>query len=783
MRWLQPFPRLVAWSVLAGSLAALAQTPLPQPRLTRLYPLGLRAGSTQEVSFVGSNLDTPTGVLASDSRIRAELKPGSGSEFRLSAPADLPAGVYDLRFVGRFGVSNPRSIWIGTGPELIAPASHPNSTTAMELPVGTGVSDRVAANTASWFKSSAPEGTALVARVLATGLDSRLEPILSILDGKQHELARSARGFVTFKAPPGGAFFIKIHDVTFRGGDEFACRLELSGAPQVDFVLPAAVRAGAAGTVTVFGRNLPGGVPSPLTGRDDQPLQQLELSVELPSSTNAVPAVLPEVRPSALSLSGELVEWRMSTTNGVANPILLSRPALDPVLAVSRTNGWKPIVVRSGVPCEVHGLFPRRGETTGVRFAARKGDVLWLDLSGERNGFPVDPLAVIQRVKVAKDGTESFEDVQDYSDSDAQFGGAEFNTASRDPAGRFEIPGDGEYRILVRDLFHGAASSPRLPYRLVVRRETPSFQLVALTLPPPKVKADDRSVAAASTVLRRGEVVAVKVLAYRRDGFSGEIALNATGLPVGVVALPSRIAAGQNSGLLLLHASTNASGAAWVNILGSAAAVAGSAPQVAAPASVVWDLADTNIDPPVTRATRGFAVAVCDAEEAPVELVLDAAGPLKTTPTGTVSIPVRVIRRGDFQGAFTIKPTGRPEWDKVKEISIAEKATNATVELKIAELKAPAGAHPLWVQGVVVGKYRNQPGAIAAADEELKAANAAVAAAKPADKAAAEQRKKNAEAAKKSAEERAAPRDAAVQLFSKPLTIQIDPPAAAAPAK
>ena len=103
--------------------------------------------------------------------------------------------------------------------------------------------------------------------------------------------------------------------------------------------------------------------------------------------------------------------------------------------------------------------------------------------------------------------------------------------------------------------------------------------------------------------------------------------------------------------------------------------------------------------------------------------------------------------------------------------------------MKLAELKTPAGTHPLWVQGVVVGRYRNQPGAIAAADEELKAATAAVAAAKPADKAAAEQRKKNAEAAKKSAEERAAPRDAAVQLFSKPLTIQIDPPAAAAPAK
>lgn len=119
------------------------------------------------------------------------------------------------------------------------------------------------------------------------------------------------------------------------------------------------------------------------------------------------------------------------------------------------------------------------------------------------------------------------------SDSPANIGGPEFNTASNDPSGRFEAKEDGTYRIQVRDLFNRSQPNARLTYRLVIRKESPDFRLVALP-EASQVKKAPADVMTWNSSLRRGETIPIKLLVLRRDGFKEDIRVTVDGLPKGV---------------------------------------------------------------------------------------------------------------------------------------------------------------------------------------------------------------------------------------------------------
>lgn len=196
--------------------------------------------------------------------------------------------------------------------------------------------------------------------------------------------------------------------------------------------------------------------------------------------------------------------------------------------------------------------------------------------------------------------------------------------------------------------------------------------------------------------------------------------------------------------------------------------------QTAPLAFLTTPVADWNNEAAAIRFAESPVVSVCAAETAPV-VVQPTIGTHTASPGGKLSVAFRLVRQGDFNGAFSLKPAGHPELEKAKELAVPEKATNASFELNLAETKLPPGRHTLWLHGTVAGKYRNQPEAIATTEAELKAAEQALAQAKEPDKAAAMARKQTAEAAKKAAEERAKPRDVTVPLYSAPFVVEVTP--------
>ena len=94
---------------------------------------------------------------------------------------------------------------------------------------------------------------------------------------------------------------------------------------------------------------------------------------------------------------------------------------------------------------------------------------------------------------------------------------------------------------------------------------------------------------------------------------------------------------------------------------------------------------------------------------------------------GKLKIPLKLIRRADFNANLKLKAAGISALDKLKEIEVDGKATNATVELDLTEHKIPPGTHSFYLQTQTPGKYRNNPEAAKAAEEALKQAEKLVA--------------------------------------------------------
>jgi hypothetical protein len=346
----------------------------------------------------------------------------------------------------------------------------------------------------------------------------------------------------------------------------------------------------------------------------------------------------------------------------------------------------EPAVIKP--PCEVSGQFYPAGDVDSYAFEAKKGDVWWVEVFSQRMGLPTDPQLLIND--------------QEFNDIEANVGGVEFKTSSLDPVGRFEAKEDGTCRIQLRDLFNRAANDPRLAYRLVVRKETPDFELIANPRGP-LAKKDSREIPVWTSALRRGETIPVRAMALRRDGFKGEISVQATGLPPGTASSELVLGGEQNSGILLITAAESATNwAGTISIVGKASV----GMRVAKAATLIWNVPDYNNEAVRARFTDSYALAICD-ELAPISVVPAEQKLLEVPATGKLAIPLKVTRRGEFNETFKLKAAGVAALDSLKEIEIKEKATNTVVELDLTQQKLTPGSYTFYLQGETKGKYRN----------------------------------------------------------------------------
>lgn len=654
----------VAWTLLlsCASLVVAQSVGLPTPRLLTTMPMGGKVGTELEVTITGEHLEEVGDLIFSDTRITARKKlDATGvpivNTYMVTIGSDCPVGLYEARVMTRLGISSSRIFAVGTLNEVVQTKPNRTLATAQELPLNCVCNGVLADRTIDFYTFRAKKGQRLVVDCATVGIDSKLNATVILGDELGRDLLVERRGgVIDFSVPNDGTYVIKIHELTFKGGPAFYYRLGLWEQP--------------AGTPIVR-----------------QPSTKLVHSYSWP--------------PEGLPQQPAQKEVEPNNNGGHAQRITL--------------------------PCDIAGRFYPAADVDVFEFNAKKGEEWWIEVASERLGLRTDPSIVVQQVvKGEKDTSEKLIDVLELSDIPSPvkvssngyaYDGPPYNAGSSDILGKLAVKEDGLYRLQLTDLFGGTRSDPGNNYRLVIRRASPDFALVAWALHM-ELRNGDRNALSKPISLRGGTTMALEVVAFRRDGFEGEIELAMEGLPKGVTAQGLKIPAGQSRGMMLITAQADAPrGYANAVFVGRATIAGKSVTRPCRLASVSWPIPDSWTEIPSPRLLADVPVSVSGSDKAP--LTIAARTPVVETQAGEkLTIPLVHKRTSDFSGdTIQMKVIG-PGFEKAPGFDLPINADHSQVVLDLKTLKVSPGEYHVSFLGGGVARYRHRPELVASVEAD-----------------------------------------------------------------
>jgi len=576
MRVLADSTQLALKVVVLAIVPALHAVAAPIPVLNTVFPPGGQAGGTVEVTIAGSLLTQVSTLHCSLNGIACQPVKGKPNTFTLTIPKNAPVGQYDLYAVTKFGISSPRVFVIGNRKEIAEADAGKGEDLPQSVPLDVTINGRIQKGDVDRFSFTASKGQRVILECFAERIDSNLRAMLEVSDASGKRLAVN-RGYfgldplIVFDPPRDGTYTVRVYDLIYSGSNDHFYRLDIDTGPRVAFTMPSVVEAGKKTVVTVFGWNLQGQgnasvatrtaslkrvkVPSPpsrgegqgegaLTARSTNfETQTIELTAPLPDARQRLTnSAFPATQRSGLRLAPS------QTTNdcfafrlpGSHAPVAIS--LTDVPVQLEAANASSPQSPQEvSIPGEVSGQLMAGDEKDWFAFKARRGEVLWLEGYGERIGSPVD-----LDITVLDEAAEK--ELAQFRDEAANIGGQRFPTSHSDPAGRFVVPADGKYLVLVRSLTGELDDDPRRVYRLSLRRQEPQVKLAI-------VPSSDSPTGI--NVPLRGRTL-LDVVAFRGRGLTGPIRVTAKNLLPGVECPDVWLGPGINRAPLILTAADGA---------------------------------------------------------------------------------------------------------------------------------------------------------------------------------------------------------------------------------
>jgi len=709
--------------------ATSGRAQLPNADLLIVRPAVAKAGSEEQITVSGSHLDDVTTLRFSDARIKVtpEMLPADEfypnprpkpNSFKITIPAEVTPGIYEVRTLGHFGLSTARPFLIlpKNATEIREEGDHSERAKAIPLAIETGVLGNVDNQRIDWYKIPAKKGERLLIQMWAERLDSKADGMLAVFDAAGNELERNREYFgrdplVDFTPPADGDYFIAVSDILYRGDTNHFYRLIASRAPVIDFVFPPAGLPGSKTRFTVFGRNLPGGSLSSNTSIKGKSLETIEVDIQVPQKSDA-PRTFNSDFPRRAILSG--FEYKIGKSNTI-------RIGYASATVVNENPGIEKQKIT--VPCEIAGRFDQAGDADTFRFTAKKDTTYWLEPISDQMASMVDPFIMIEKITKDDKGVETLSKVVEIDDPISFFSidnRDATNLDTLDAAISFKADQDGDYQItLINQL---AGGSPGHLYRLAVRAAQHDFQVMTTT---ERVLADGRNGYPAAPLLRRGGSLAYRVLVPRQDGFDGDISITATGLPKGVTVQPLILSGKSDRGFLVVKAEANA--AAWsgpIKIIGSATINGKTVTHESRNASLVWGTVFSDARRVRSRFDLETVLSVTDKETTPAT-VSPAENKIWTVELNQkLELPIKVKDFGTRKGTLTVQVEGFPGMLRSHpKTTVAEGKTDGklTIDFKPnGNFKIEPGRYQFIILGVGNANYKHNPEAAAKAEVESK---------------------------------------------------------------
>lgn len=675
---------------------------LPRTRLDSVFPAGGRAGSNVSVAIKGELADAATDLVFSHPGITAtqqldapteytvaHRKPG---QFDVSIDPEVPDGRYELQALGPAGLSGPRSFVVSRLRELTFDAKNNSRSNALQIEIGDTVNAKSRNDQRDYYRFAADRSSTVLIQVWAERIESKMDAVISVRDAESgRRVARSKQGMtrdpvITFQPPESGDYVIEVSDATYRGGDDYGYRLEVSRRAQVDAIHPVAARPGIESEFTLYGHNLPGGTP--VSGGDRLGnLQSMRVRFRPDFEHGSFAQGFAIAPAAAARIDGASVKLPVP----LSSSCVFLAEAGDEVLA-EQSNDDIASAQSLSLPCEVAGQFFPRRDVDWYTFEANKGDRLWVELATQQVGTLADPiLHVRKRATVA--GDAKWTDVATSDDVEGAANSRDkrrFHSGTGDIAYQLVVAEDTTYAISVADQFNASADDPRLTYRLRVSKQPPDFQLVAFA--DPERFPDVKKVVPNGVSVMPGGSASIRVRLLPKYGFREDVRVTVSGLPSGVVAHPLILNRHQREGLLVLTASEDVTeDIRDVSIRGDS--LSSDHKRTARVGVITRGVGNVDADETKSRLTDSLSVAVVKNSKAP-GVRFESVPSLETSLGAELKLPAS-LTRGEGIGDAELSVEVPVALGGVKFASAKAKTNRAQVSAKFQDKKIPTGRYTI----------------------------------------------------------------------------------------